>query len=90
MPGNGASFKANRGSWAEKISKILLASSDFRVTLVCIEVLQMVKAAKTRFLRVSVEAHAILKELAKRHHRSMRAQLDLIMRRVAGKKAGRV
>jgi len=50
----------------------------------------MAKAAKTKFLRVSVEAHAILKELARRHHRSMRAQLDLIMRRVAQKKAGRV
>jgi len=50
----------------------------------------MAKTAKTRFLRVSDEAHAILKGLARRHHRSMRAQLDLIMRRVARKKAGRV
>jgi len=50
----------------------------------------MAKAAKTKFIRISVEAHAILKELARRHHRSMRAQLDLIMRRVGQKKAGRV
>lgn len=50
----------------------------------------MAKAAKTKVLRVSLETHALLRELARRHHRSMRAQLDLIMRRVARKKTGRV